>query len=125
MTTHEDSYEVNIIFRGLFLANLTDAGLAILMPDGREPEGLAPDEDLAECLTRAKFKDKDRTKLEDCKSLEQCEEVLAECIENLEGCEQCLEDALTKGLPYLEHQGILEFHLADWVNPSPVLRNLL
>lgn len=37
MSPTSDRFEVNVIFRGLFLAQPTEAGIAVLLPDAREP----------------------------------------------------------------------------------------
>lgn len=36
-----DEFVVNVVFRGLFLAQPTDHGLVLLLPDGRRPQNLA------------------------------------------------------------------------------------
>ena len=100
-----ERYDVNIVFRGLFLAEPTEHGLAILLPDGRNPQALMP---------RKPVPARSDEPIEPVPSAEQptSEEAARAAEEEKRGA---LHGRVG---PYQEHFGLLEFSPEDWQNPD-------
>jgi len=101
----EKRYNVNVIFRGLFLAQWTDDHFEVFLPDARRPKGLAPDEDFAS------KKDEFQAKIEKTCDLKDKVGLYEELVEQY-------EKNRVEGPAYREHYGIVEFPIADWANPT-------
>lgn len=100
-----ERYDVNIVFRGLFLAEPTEYGLAILLPDGRNPQGLMPRKPVPGPEQLAN------------------EPALAEAGTAPEDAALATVNEERRQLhgrvgPYQEHFGLLEFDPKDWKNPE-------
>ena len=102
-STTQDRYDVSVIFRGLFLSKLTDSGLSVLLPDGREPSSLYSD--LSAPVPEVNLNTLDPKKPDELK---------------------LIRDILHRQIgPYREHLGVVEFRLRDWRNPTLDLPSLV